>query len=194
MATATDDWRWGLRVTPIMGAVAVLLIIFLLVDPERGAADGSRLKPTSPISDLKALLRNKSFVFSTIAFTCVCYAAGALMWWGPNFAFYGAKSACGNKANCGQITLENISFRFISFQFFLSSPTLLTLVFLRSSCIMSPYPQVWNCHDTFWPGKFIKQIVQLDHVQSFFRIIQYEYVEPIYYSSWVFRRAPTSPK
>ena len=58
MATATDDWRWGLRVTPIMGAVAVLLIIFLLVDPERGAADGSRLKPTSPISDLKALLRN----------------------------------------------------------------------------------------------------------------------------------------
>merc|ERR1719461_1458753 len=112
VATATDDWRWGLRVTPIMGAVAVLLIIFLLVDPERGAADGSRLKPTSPISDLKALLRNKSFVFSTIAFTCVCYAAGALMWWGPNFAFYGAKSACGNKANCGQITLENISFRF----------------------------------------------------------------------------------
>ena len=74
VATYTSDWRWGLRVTPIMGALAVLLIIFLLVDPERGAADGSRLKPTSPISDLKALLRNKSFMFSTIAFTCVCYA------------------------------------------------------------------------------------------------------------------------
>jgi hypothetical protein len=60
-----------------MGALAVLLIIFLMTDPERGAADGSRLKPTSPFSDLKALLRNKSFVFSTIGFTCVCYAAGS---------------------------------------------------------------------------------------------------------------------
>lgn len=34
------------------------------------------------------------------------------MWWGPNFAFVGAKAACGNKANCGLITLENISFKF----------------------------------------------------------------------------------
>eukprot|EP00092_Neocalanus_flemingeri_P005671 GFUD01006109.1.p1 GENE.GFUD01006109.1~~GFUD01006109.1.p1 ORF type:complete len:561 (+),score=117.93 GFUD01006109.1:69-1751(+) len=112
VAGATDDWRWGLRVTPIMGAVAVFMIIFLMIDPERGAADGSKLKPTSPISDIKSLMRNKSYVFSTIAFTCVTYCAGALMWWGPNFAFVGAKSACGNKANCGSITLENISFKF----------------------------------------------------------------------------------
>lgn len=34
------------------------------------------------------------------------------MWWGPNFAFVGAKAACGNKANCSKITLENISFKF----------------------------------------------------------------------------------
>lgn len=34
------------------------------------------------------------------------------MWWGPTFAFYGAKSACGNKANCSQITMVNISLRF----------------------------------------------------------------------------------
>jgi len=112
VAGATDDWRWGLRVTPIMGAVAVLMIIFLMIDPCRGEADGSKLKPTSPISDMKSLMRNKSYVFATIAFTCVCYVAGALMWWGPNFAFVGAKSACGNKANCGSITLANVSFKF----------------------------------------------------------------------------------
>eukprot|EP00090_Calanus_glacialis_P008185 TRINITY_DN1649_c0_g2_i1.p1 TRINITY_DN1649_c0_g2~~TRINITY_DN1649_c0_g2_i1.p1 ORF type:complete len:563 (-),score=152.44 TRINITY_DN1649_c0_g2_i1:282-1970(-) len=112
VAGATDDWRWGLRVTPIMGALAVFMIIFLMKDPERGAADGSKLKPTSPISDLKSLVRNKSYVFATIAFTCVCYVAGALMWWGPNFAFVGAKAACGNKANCGDITLANVSFKF----------------------------------------------------------------------------------
>jgi len=90
----------------------VFMIIFLMIDPERGASDGSKLKPTSPISDIKSLMRNKSYVFSTIAFTCVTYCAGALMWWGPNFAFIGAKSACGNKANCGSITLANISFKF----------------------------------------------------------------------------------
>jgi len=112
VAGATDDWRWGLRVTPIMGGVAVVAILFLLLDPARGAADGSHLKPTSPVSDLKSLATNKSYMFSTVAFTCVCYSAGALMWWGPNFAFVGAKAACGNKANCGLITLKDISFKF----------------------------------------------------------------------------------
>jgi len=112
MADATDDWRWGLRVTPVMGAVAVFLIVFLMVDPKRGQADGSKLKPTSPISDIKALARNKSFFFSTVAFTCVCYCAGALMWWGPNFAFTGAKSAAGNTADSDKITLADISFKF----------------------------------------------------------------------------------
>jgi len=112
MADATDDWRWGLRVTPIMGAVAVFMIVFLMVDPKRGQADGSKLKPTSPISDIKALARNKSFFFSTVAFTCVCYCAGALMWWGPNFAFTGAKSAAGNTADSDKITLADISFKF----------------------------------------------------------------------------------
>ncbi|XP_023325518.1 protein spinster [Eurytemora carolleeae] len=109
---AFGDWRWGLRVTPIMGAIAVFMIIFFMTDPPRGKADGSHLKPTSPVSDVRALGRNKSFVLSTIAFTCVTYCAGAMMWWGPNFAYAGAKSACGNKAGCSAITLESISYKF----------------------------------------------------------------------------------
>jgi len=112
VADAAEDWRWGLRVTPIMGAVAVFMIIFLMVDPKRGQADGSKLKPTSPLSDIKALVRNRSYLYSTVAFTCVCYCAGALMWWGPNFAFTGAKSAAGNTADSDKITLADISFRF----------------------------------------------------------------------------------
>jgi hypothetical protein len=35
--------------------------------------------------------------------------SGALMWWGPNFAFYGAKAICGNKAGCENITQNDIS-------------------------------------------------------------------------------------
>ena len=65
VADAAEDWRWGLRVTPIMGAVAVFMIIFLMVDPKRGQADGSKLKPTSPLSDIKALVRNRSYLYST---------------------------------------------------------------------------------------------------------------------------------
>ena len=112
VADKAPDWRWGLRVTPIMGALAVLMIIFLMVDPKRGQADGSKLKPTSPLSDIKALARNKSYMFSTVAFTCVCYCAGALMWWGPSFAFTGAKAAAGNTADSDHITMDDISFRF----------------------------------------------------------------------------------
>ncbi len=34
---------------------------------------------------------------------------GALMWWGPTFAFYGAKAECGNRAGCEKITPNDIS-------------------------------------------------------------------------------------
>ena len=112
VADVAQDWRWGLRVTPIMGALAVLMIIFLMVDPKRGQADGSKLKPTSPLSDIKALVGNRSYMLSTVAFTCVCYCAGALMWWGPSFAFVGAKSATGNTSDIDKITMDDISFKF----------------------------------------------------------------------------------
>ena len=47
-----------------------------------------------------------------MAFTCVCYCAGALMWWGPTFAFNGAKSATGNTSDIDKITLDDITFKF----------------------------------------------------------------------------------
>ena len=47
--------RWGLRITPIAGFVSVLLIIFFLRDPPRGESEGSKLKATSWLEDLKYL-------------------------------------------------------------------------------------------------------------------------------------------
>jgi len=77
VAANVNDWRWGLRVTPFMGLIAIIAIIFLLVDPPRGASDGSRLSPDrTPIEELKGLLRNKSFILSTLAFTCVAFCVG----------------------------------------------------------------------------------------------------------------------
>ena len=76
VADGTGDWRMGLRVTPFMGLIALLIIAVFMKDPPRGKVEGSHLKPTSPTEDLKALGTNKSFVLSTIAFTCVTFSAG----------------------------------------------------------------------------------------------------------------------
>jgi len=112
VAANTSDWRWGLRVTPFMGLFALILIVFFMVDPERGLAEGAHLRPSAPLIDLQALSKNKSFVLLTIGFTCVTFTAGCLMWWGPEFAFLGAKAACGAKAGCQDITQANVSYRF----------------------------------------------------------------------------------
>lgn len=86
----TEDWRWSLRVTPIMGGFAVLLIIFAMIDPPRGESEGSTaLKATSYKEDVMYLGKNKSFILSTLGFTCVTFVAGALAWWGPIFITYG---------------------------------------------------------------------------------------------------------
>ena len=42
--------------------------------------------------DITSLAKNKSFVFSTLAFTCVTFCRGALSWWGPDFIKSGLKT------------------------------------------------------------------------------------------------------
>ena len=37
------------------------------------------------------LLKNRSYVLSTLAFTCLTFCVGALSWWGPSFVEYGIK-------------------------------------------------------------------------------------------------------
>jgi len=77
-------WQWGLRATPVMGIVAVVLIVFCMTDPPRGESEGHQeLQAASYSEDLANLAKNKSFVLSTLAFTCVTFCTGALSWWGP---------------------------------------------------------------------------------------------------------------
>ncbi|XP_045484000.1 protein spinster isoform X1 [Pieris rapae] len=83
------DWRCGLRVTPFLGAAAVALMIFVMENPERGQAEDCHMKPTSYRDDLKSLIKNPSFMLSSLAFTCVAFVTGALAWWGPQFIFLG---------------------------------------------------------------------------------------------------------
>ncbi|KQS62472.1 uncharacterized protein Dere_GG20571, isoform D [Drosophila erecta] len=107
-AHLANDWRWALRVTPILGIVAVLLIL-LIKDPVRGHSEGSHnLEATTYKQDIKALVKNRSFMLSTAGFTCVAFVAGALAWWGPSFIYLGMKMQPGNE----DIVQDDISYKF----------------------------------------------------------------------------------
>ena len=57
-AKAAGSWQWALRVTPIMGAIAVLLIFIAVKDPKRGESEGrSHLVATSWGQDLRLLVK-----------------------------------------------------------------------------------------------------------------------------------------
>ncbi|XP_047503880.1 protein spinster isoform X2 [Pieris napi] len=101
------DWRYGLRVTPFLGAAAVALMIFVMENPERGQAEDCHMKPTSYSDDLKSLVKNPSFMLSSLAFTCVAFVTGALAWWGPQFIFLGLTLQPNT-----DITLESVSYKF----------------------------------------------------------------------------------
>ncbi|XP_029837087.2 protein spinster homolog 1 isoform X2 [Ixodes scapularis] len=86
VASAMGAWYWALRVTPALGLVAVLLILFVLREPLRGASDGgSNLGPSLLRHDLYSLARNRSYIWSTLGFTCVTFATGAMSWWAPTY-------------------------------------------------------------------------------------------------------------
>ncbi|CAH2980902.1 unnamed protein product [Chilo suppressalis] len=101
------DWRWGLRVTPVLGAVAVALVALAMKDPERGAAEDSHMTATSYSDDLRSLVKNPSFMLCTIAFTCVTFVTGALAWWGPQFIFLGL-----NLQEGMDMSLESVAYKF----------------------------------------------------------------------------------
>ncbi|XP_035906093.1 protein spinster isoform X3 [Anopheles stephensi] len=108
MASIMESWQWSLRVTPVLGAIAVALII-MLRDPERGQSEGTNhIQATSYKTDVAAIVRNPSFMLSTLGFTCVAFVTGALAWWGPKFIHLGLISQPGNE----HITLNEVSFIF----------------------------------------------------------------------------------
>jgi len=93
LSAAFGTWHWALRGPPILGAVAILGIIFFLKDPPRGESEGhEQLKATSYTQDLKSLTSNKSFILTTLGFTCVTFCTGALSWWGNIFLQDAVKS------------------------------------------------------------------------------------------------------
>ncbi|KAK1133616.1 hypothetical protein K0M31_011417 [Melipona bicolor] len=86
VARVTGAWQWGLRITPLLGILAIILLLTAVRDPIRGEREGGvHLSNTAWSSDIKALLKNQSFMLSTGGFTCVAFVTGALGWWAPMF-------------------------------------------------------------------------------------------------------------
>ncbi|XP_067294888.1 protein spinster homolog 3 isoform X1 [Pseudorasbora parva] len=88
VANATGDWRWALRISPALGLLGLLLLMFLIPNPPRGASDtqgGATLESTSYIDDIKYLLKNRSFVWSSLGVTAMAFVTGALAFWTPTF-------------------------------------------------------------------------------------------------------------
>ncbi|XP_028839132.1 LOW QUALITY PROTEIN: protein spinster homolog 3 [Denticeps clupeoides] len=88
IANATGDWRWALRLNPILGSVGLLLLLIFIPNPPRGAADskeGVHMEQTSYCEDVRYLLKNRTFVWSTLGVTAMAFVTGALAFWTPLF-------------------------------------------------------------------------------------------------------------
>ncbi|XP_036752021.2 protein spinster homolog 3 isoform X4 [Manis pentadactyla] len=81
------------QIMPCLEAVALILLITLVPDPPRGAAEklgnvamgGPRR--SSWCEDVRYLGKNWSFVWSTLGVTAMAFVTGALGFWAPKFLF-----------------------------------------------------------------------------------------------------------
>ena len=94
LGVTTGQWRWALRITPPFGFIAVLLIIFVAKEPERGKSETAfntsvsfkaKSNWKSVLKDIYYVIINRSFLFSTLGFTGVAFATGALAQWAPRY-------------------------------------------------------------------------------------------------------------
>lgn len=93
VSSRAKDWHWALRVTPGLGLIAVLLLLFVVKEPKRGAVEArpeNHLHQTSWLADLRDLSKNYSFMLSTFGFTAVAFVTGSLALWAPTFLFRAA--------------------------------------------------------------------------------------------------------
>ncbi|XP_078063945.1 protein spinster homolog 1-like, partial [Mustelus asterias] len=110
VADLSGDWHWALRVTPGLGLVAVLLLVFVVKEPQRGVLErGSEreLVYTSWLADVKDLCSNYSFILSSLGFTAVAFVTGTLALWAPTYLFraqvvQGTMHPC-TKATCNSL-------------------------------------------------------------------------------------------
>ncbi|CAD5232105.1 unnamed protein product [Bursaphelenchus xylophilus] len=89
ISSAMGAWQWGLRVTPIFGAVCVFILVLFVEEPEREVLEKVKDDENASIwKDITYLLKNKTYFFSTWGYTFIIFAVGTLSWWAPSTIEY----------------------------------------------------------------------------------------------------------
>ncbi|KAK6026024.1 transporter, major facilitator family protein [Ostertagia ostertagi] len=88
IALWTGSWQWGVRFTPLIGVLFLILIIFGLEEPKRGQAEHAQIEPSTLLQDLKYLISVRTYVLTTFGFTSVVFCVGAASWWTPQLMTY----------------------------------------------------------------------------------------------------------
>ncbi|KAL3984566.1 Major Facilitator Superfamily protein [Acanthocheilonema viteae] len=86
VSSLLGSWKWGLRVTPFLGALCIPAVILVMKEPKLGQAESvaaNSLQRTSYWEDIKAICAIPTYVYATLAYTSVIFATGTLSWWGP---------------------------------------------------------------------------------------------------------------
>lgn len=102
ITSATGDWRWALRITPIMAIFGLFLLFLFCPNPPRGAAETQGQGVTgksSYLQDINYLVKNRSFMWSSGGVTATTFLVGALAFWTPTFlsraqVFQGLQQPC----------------------------------------------------------------------------------------------------
>ena len=82
-----DDWRYSLRLTPILGLIAIFLVIIFMKEPKRNQSP----RQSRWYCDLYQIFKNKTYVLCLGGVTCSTFVAGALAWWGPIYTRLGVQ-------------------------------------------------------------------------------------------------------
>ena len=78
-------WRNAFFITGLPGFLLAVLLFFV-PEPTRGQSDGMLVtKEKMKLSDLKSLLRNRSYLYVNFGYVFYTFAMGAFSFWGPAF-------------------------------------------------------------------------------------------------------------
>ncbi|TNN64730.1 Protein spinster 3 [Liparis tanakae] len=134
VAHVTGDWRWALRITPILGVVGLVLLVFLCPNPTRGAAETHGAGVTgesSYLEDVKYLLKN--YIFGAV--TVVTGILGASLGSGLS-RWLGKRFPIADPLICAVGLLGSAPFLFAAiFAASTSIPTTYVFIFLTEICI-----------------------------------------------------------
>uniref|UniRef100_A0AC35UG03 MFS domain-containing protein n=1 Tax=Rhabditophanes sp. KR3021 TaxID=114890 RepID=A0AC35UG03_9BILA len=89
------SWEWGLRITPLLGILCIVLIIFVLEEPERGQSEKELIqddtiqeKKSTYWKDFKYLCGIKTYIFATLGSATCLYVVGSLSFFAPTAIEY----------------------------------------------------------------------------------------------------------